>query len=138
MSDIQIASAVERGITSQSELITSMSLAVIAGLVALLLQLRIHNTSHPDKKIDTAWTPLFYLSLAFCALSICIGYIISGALVQMAPQLFSHKFQKGAKFSDQAIGEAPIGMVQFFSAAQFIVFSIAVICALSYVVRNRK
>lgn len=137
MVDSEIASAVERGITSQSELITSLSLAVIGGLLVLLLQFRMHNAANPENPVEMHWFPLYCVALTFSGLSIVFGYFLSGMLVQMAPQMFSHAFDATRKFSEQDFGPAPVGRLQVVSLLQFLVFVGAILAGVTFILRNR-
>ncbi len=68
---MEIAIAIERGITSQSELLTTLSTAIIAYLFALILQIRIHNASNPQNKQVTLkfmWT--FWVAVSLSGVSI--------------------------------------------------------------------
>ena len=138
MPDTDIASAIARGITSQSELITSLSLAAIGGLLVLILQFRMHNAANPDKLIEMRWFPLFCVALACLGISICVGYVLSGMLVQMAPQIFSHVFDATKNFTEQDFGPAPVVLLRLFSLLQFLIFLGGIGAGTAFFLRNRR
>lgn len=138
MSDVEIASAIERGVTGQSDLITSLSLAVIGGLLAVLLRVRIHNVSNPSKEIELKWLSAFWVALGLAGVSILISLFLSGMLVQMAPALFSHTFDAGKKFTEQEIQSVPVAQLRALSLTQFFTFFAAVFAGTVFVFRNRK
>ena len=138
MANPEIAAAIERGITSQSELITSLSLAVIGGLLAFFLQVRIHNASNSKNQIQLRYFACFVVALACAGISIALGYVVAGMLIQIAPQLFSHSFDLAARFSAQNFGVAPTGFLQIVSLCQFLVFFGAVAFGVVFVLSNRR
>jgi hypothetical protein len=133
-----IAAAVERGITSQAELITSLSLAVIGGLLAYLLQVRIHNATHPSNLIDLRRFNYFVLALVGAGIAIALGYVVAGILIQISPQLFSHTFDVAKSFSAQEFSPAPTGLLQLISLVQFLVFLGAVLAGVVFIMSNRR
>lgn len=137
MPNTDIAAAVERGVSGQSDLITSLSLAVIGGLLVLLLQVRVHNASNPSQQIEIKRFPFLATSLICAGTAIALGYVISGMLVQMAPQIFSHTFDLNQSFSSQDFGPAPTGWLQIVSISQFLVFLGSVISGVVFGLGNR-
>lgn len=138
MTGSEIASAIEHGVTSQSELITTLSLAVIGGLLVVLLQTRLHNATNPNNQIQLRYFALFVLAIIPAGLAIALGYAVSGMLVQVAPQLFSHSFDTTKPSFSQDFGPAPIGLLQLLSLIQFVVFFIAVLVGGAFILINRR
>jgi hypothetical protein len=137
MAGSEIASAVESGITSQSQLITTLSLAVIAGLVGVLWQSRLHNATHP-RPIHLRCFPFFILAVTCAGIAIALNYVVAGMLIEMAPQLFSHAFDATKSFSTQDFSPAPISRLRLVSLIQFFVFFVAIAAGATFVFCNRK
>ena len=115
-----IASAIERGIVKQTDLITSLSLALIGGLLILMLQFKMHNAVHIDKAVEFENFPLFVFSLICAGLAILTGFLVSGMLIEIAPIFLRHEF-KIDKFSKQNIDIAPINHLRYLSIFQVLV-----------------
>lgn len=133
-----IAAAIERGISGQSSLIISLSLAVMAGLYAVTLQTRFHNASNPAQQITLSAWWAFWLAELACGLSILLGYMLSGTLIQMAPALHSHTFDASKKFSDHVDKDVPIDLLGSLSMWQASVFVFAVFFSSVFLIMNRK
>ena len=138
MASPEVASAIERGITSQSELITSLSLAVIGGLLVFFLQVRIHNATNPNNQIQLRRFAFFIIALFSAGAAIALGYVVAGMLIQMAPQLFSHSFDVTKPFSSQDFGPAPINWLQIVSMIQFLIFLGSIVAGVIFVLSNRR
>lgn len=135
----EVAVAIERGIASQSALLTTLSLAVIGGLFALLLQIRIHNASHSEtQQIAFRQFWAFWVSIVLAGLAIGCGYLISGIFVQFGPTFFAHEFDPQLTFSSQMFAKSQISMLRVFALAQFVVFSLAIVFGGVFVFSNRK
>ncbi|MFN3225407.1 MAG: hypothetical protein ACE360_04055 [Hyphomicrobiales bacterium] len=133
-----IAAAAERSITSQGELLTTLSLAVIGGLLAVILRVRIHNSSNPASVIDLRCVWVMWIAMGLAAVSIGLSYLVSGMLVQMSPQIFSAVFDSTKAFSSQDFGNAPVSTMMTLSFAQFVCFCLSVIAGTIFVFSNRK
>ena len=94
MDDADIASAIEKGITKQAQLITSLSLAVIGGLLVLMLQIKTHNASNPQDMIEFRYACFFWLSLGGSGVAILVGFLIFGLLIETAPIFYRLKFKR--------------------------------------------
>lgn len=136
MINAEIASSIERGIFSQTELITSLALAIIAGLLAFVLRLRLHNESNRDNAIRLHWSPLLFASLLFAGLAIAAGFIVTGRLVEMAPVLYSHNFDPESSFSGQNILSHVCPSLNTLSRIQIGLFLGAIIFGSIVVLRN--
>ena len=84
-----------------SQLLISLSVAIIGGLVALTFQQKLHNAKHPDVRIALSAHPCLAAALAFAAFSILFGFLVFGRLIEFAPMLFSFTFDGKKSFYDQ-------------------------------------
>ena len=103
--NVAVASAIERGIISQSELLSSLSVAVIGGLVALRLQLLLHNASRPKGVFAILRVRWYIAVVALATLTILIGFLISGRLLVISPALYNLQFEGVSTFSDDLLKE---------------------------------
>jgi hypothetical protein len=133
----EIAAAAERGISSQSALITSLSIAVIGGLLAFLIQIKMHNAGNPEKKVTLNSYGVYYTALALAGLSIAIGYILTGMLIEMSPQIFSHTYENAMSFSDQKFGDVPVWALNWLSITQFGLFAGSIFFGVLFTLRNK-
>jgi len=133
-----IASAAERNITSQSELLATLSFALIAGLLAAILQVRISNAGSGEDKITLRCFFMAWCAMGFAAFSILLSYFVSGAIVEMTPQLFVHTFDTQKSFSNQNFGIAPFERLRFLSMLQLGVFLLAVVFGTLFIAINRR
>lgn len=144
--DQAIAAIIERGIIGQTDLITSLSLAVIGGLLALMVQVKIHNASHPASTAVFEGFHWFVASLVLAGFAIMSGFLVYGMMIEMGPLIITHDFER-ARFSDQSIqyvppskteAEAvPIGALRVLSIGQAVFFLASVACAAVVMLKNR-
>lgn len=137
MDNAVIATAIERGIAGQSELVTSLSLALIGGLLFFMLQLKMHNVDNPTSRVAMHRFWCFVVSLSLAGLAILSGFFVSGMLIEVAPIFFSHEFISSVKFSDQDIKGAPIAWLRCLSISQAFLFLSSVVFGTLAMVRNR-
>lgn len=127
MPNVEIAAAMERAVSSQSELITSLSLLVIGGLLTLMLQYEMHK-----------WFIVMLASVVCMAASIALGYMISGNIIQVAPQLYGHQFTLDVRFWDQEFHNNKVSQIETLSLWQFVTFFSGVVIGALFVVKNRS
>jgi hypothetical protein len=135
--DLEIAAAAERSIVSQAELVSTLSLAVIGGMLAVLIQVRTHNSSEGTKEIRLKHIWLMWSSMTLAAISIALSYVVSGMLVEMSPQIFSVKFDNSTSFGNQDFGSAPMSGLRIISGFQFLAFLTSIVAGAIFVATNR-
>ena len=136
--NLEIAAAAERSIVSQAELVSTLSLAVIGGMLAVLIQVRTHNSSDDTKEIFLKHIWLMWGSTTLAVISIALSYVVSGMLVQMSPQIFSVEFDYTKRFSRQDFGSAPMSWLRTISGLQFLAFLLSIVTGAGFVVTNRS
>ena len=117
-----VADAVHRTLVSETELLISLSVAVIGSLV--LLMHRRKGGSFPG--------PILFgivVSIALAASSVAVGFVVLGMLIELAPVIFHVDFLPNKPFSSHDFGKAPYVGMQMFALAQQIVFSLSVLVA---------
>ena len=135
--NLEIAAAAERNIVSQAELLATLSLAVIGGILAVLVQARVHNSSDGIEGIHFKHIWLMWITMALAALSVALSYVVSGMLVQMSPQIFSVEFDASKRFSRQDFGGAPMSGLLAISGLQFFAFLFSILAGVGFVATNR-
>jgi len=134
-----IAQAIERGISGQSDLLTTLAVAIIAGLLALLYQVRALNAGlNEDKRIELRCMFFFWLTVVAAGAAVGFGYGISGYLVQYAPALHAHSFETSKAFVKQPFTSDKLFSLQVFSQWQVGCFSLAALAGIWFVFVNRK
>lgn len=132
----EIALAAERSISGQNELLTTLSIAVIGGVLAILVQINFQNSEHARHNVSLRFRFLMWISILFAMLTISLSYIISGMLVEMSPQIFSTQFDTSRPFSAQNFGVAPVKILQKFSAIQFFSFLLSIVFGALFIMLN--
>src|SRR4051794_11105375 len=117
-----IASAIERGITAQSSLITSLSLAVIGYFITVYVQVKLHNSDTSKTQIVSKGTAFLVISIVDFLVNILIGYMLSGAIISVAPKLYGFHFDINLPFAEQKIADPQYDMLRFLSVGQFAMF----------------
>ena len=117
-----IADAVHRTLVGETELLVSLSVAVIGGLVALIYR---RNERHSPWYVWCGWA----LSLILASCSVVIGFIILGMTIEMAPAFFHASFEANKPFSRHDFGKVPFSRLQCLMLLQQIVFGLSVLCA---------
>ena len=136
MNDADIANAIERGIISQQQLITTLSLALIGGLLALRLQFKKYFTNTLKDRVFN--DRLLLVSIVLAGIAIFFGFLISGRLIQIAPLFFNYEFNTSMKFSDQNIPWEPVPSLLLLSWIQILAFLGAIVSAIWMFSRVRK
>ena len=90
--------AIERGIVRQAQLIASLWLAVIGGLLALLLQVQVkfHNVTYPTATIELQHILLLWVAVGAGGIAILIGFLLFGLLIEIAPIFYKLRFKEKA------------------------------------------
>ena len=133
-----VATAIIDGIIGQADLITSLSLVVMSGLLALMIQWKFHNAAHPDPKKTFALNAFYFYvtALLLAGAAIILGFIIAGMMIEMTPILFVHEFTT-EKFSKQDIKCAPLKALRCMAIAQVVAFMLAIGCAAMVIFKNK-
>ena len=137
MEDANIASAIERGIVRQAQLIASLSLAVIGGLLVLLLQVKFHNVTFPKATIELQYVLLLWLSVGASGIAILIGFLLFGLLIEIAPILYKLHFKEKA-FMRHELRNVPKNLLRVLSGLQAIFFLVSVLCGILLIALNQS
>ena len=134
-----VAQAVERGIAGQSDLLTTLAIATIAGLLAVLYQTRVLNAGlQPQNRVELRHMVAFWVAIVLSGAVVFFGYAITGYLIQYAPTLHAHEFDPVKSFVKQTFVSDKIHRLQEFSKYQAGAFALAIGAGIWFVFANRK
>ena len=110
-------------ISNQSDLLLSLSVAIVSGTVALLVHILI-----TDKKahhaFDLRGAKLLIFGVILQAISVLMGYMTLGALIDKVPVLMAAKYD-GLPFNETVAGSfCSIALIRISSIVQFLSFSV--------------
>ena len=134
-----IAQAIEHGIAGQSDLLTTLAVAVIAGLLALLYQTRVLNAGlDADSRVALRRMSAFWVAIVLAGVVVFFGYAITGFLIQYAPFLHGHSFDPSKSFLKQNFETDGIERLRLFSFLQAAAFMLVIVAGVWFVFANRK
>ena len=129
---LEIAAAVERGIIGQSNFLGGLATAIMGGIIAIRLQIRLTGGAH----MRVRWVCAFWIAMVFGMISIALVFVISGMMIELAPVLFSFRFDTSKELSSQEFGEMRITIVRVYTMAQLATFVVFTLFAASFAVKN--
>lgn len=116
--------------------ISSMSLAIIGGLVAAFLQIAFHNASKPDHQISICSPQILTIALFVEAFAILAGYIARASLLTRVAHFQSLELAPNTDLGRQGLGF--ISFTQYASLVQFLLFMSGILLVGFFIVRNQK
>ena len=134
--NVAIAASIERGVLSQTELLSSLSVAVIGALLAFWLHTQLHNATQSSRNVRFLLFPWFWLSIGMAALTIFFGYIVSGRLVSAAPIYFAHDYTEGVTFGSQEFAKEFTPSLKSLQITQFVLFMLSIAFAVTCMLRS--
>ena len=120
-----IASDVIGNIESYQQLLTTLSLGIVAGVFALLMQVIIHNASETNTSIEIKRSSLLIIGLVIQIISILCGVLTKSALVSSVSSL--HQIQWGKGSVVEYINDAGLKSILIFAQLQVILFLVGII-----------
>ncbi len=129
-----IASLLVDAIAAQSDLLFTLAIAICGGIVALALQVALHNRGKEDKPLILRWSHLLWVAFVMEGLSAATGYLVRGALVASIPSLVSATYKAGVSLEYSEV--AGLDTVQCFAQLQFYLFAAGVAVVLALICRN--
>lgn len=127
-----IAAAIERGIVGQANFVAGLTTAIFGGMVALRVQFMLYGKEGPILR----WSWGFWGATLFMLPTVGLAFAISGLLIEIAPILFSHRFDIAKEFSQQNFCGTRIGKLEEFSLVQMLTFIVFVVLSGVFVLRN--
>lgn len=116
--------------------ISSLSLAIIGGLVAAFLQIAFHNASKPDHQIALRSPRLLTIALFVEAFAILAGYIARASLLTRVAHFQSLELTPNTDLGRQGLGF--ILFTQYATLVQFVLFMSGVFLIGFFIFKNQK
>ena len=133
--DADIARAVLDQITSQSDLLTTLSLGICGGLLFLMMQVMLHNGKEAQK-IRFRWPALLVACFLTEGASIASGVFSRAAITAITPTVFSLDFSRIGNWTDaQFPGH---DFLRVTAGMQFILFFLAIIELCVFILANHE
>ncbi|WP_395023257.1 hypothetical protein [Dongia sp.] len=136
MDGSSVATILVESMNGQSETLTTLALAICAGIVALLLQIAIHNRSDGTKAIRLCIGDLLFVAFVLEGASVVAAYLVRGAIVSSIPELVSLKYAAQGPLSPDA--STGLQAIHSLGQVQFALFGLGVLAILVVLVANRS
>ena len=131
----EAAKSIIHSISSQIDLITTLSVGICAGIVALFLQITLHNHRKAERKLTLDWENLLFAAFCCEGLSIISGYCAYGSITNATPIIFSLTLEPQKTFAEYEFRNATL--IRCLAISQFILFLGGIICVLVCLFKNK-
>lgn len=129
------AGKIIESMSTQIDLITTLSVGICAGIVALFLQIALHNHSKNDQRLILNRQNLLFIAFCCEGISIISGYCAYGSITEATPIIFSLDFEEGKTFVEYEFRNA--ALIRWLAKTQFIFFLGGIICVLICLLKNK-
>jgi hypothetical protein len=134
ISGSDIGDALIGSLGGQSDLLSSLSLATIGGLLAFAIQVMLHNASTPDKPIGLQWLWTWWGCIILEFGSISSSYLLKGSIVAAIPTIFGTNFIIGQPIQENKV--PALDNIQFLALIQFGCFILGILLLVAFLFRN--
>lgn len=90
--DDKIAEQIIKSMGSQMDLIFTLSVAICGGILALSVQIAIHNRAAQTSPLKYRGYWLLVLTFLFAGMSIILGYFSRGSITSSIPAIYNLNF----------------------------------------------
>ncbi len=135
MTSADTAGKIIESISSQIDLLTTLSVGICAGIVVLYIQIAIHNHGKDNSKLILKWHVLLLISFFVEGISIVLGYCAYGAITDATPIILSLPFEKGKLFVEYDFKNSC--MIRSLAIWQFLFFLGGILCVFICLIKNR-
>ena len=122
--------------SGQGDLLITLAVATIGGLVALVLQITLHNQSKDGETISLSRVWIMLVSLGSLGVSVFVGYLYQGGLMNTLPVLYAMKIDCSKVLMQQ--GSETLDALVRASQIQFFTFLIGVAGASAFILLNSR
>lgn len=122
--------------SGQGDLLITLAVATIGGLVALVLQITLHNQSKDGETISLSRVWIMLVSLGSLGVSVFVGYLFQGGLMNTLPVLYAMKIDCSEVLMQQ--GSETLDALVRASQIQFFTFLIGVAGASAFILLNSR
>jgi hypothetical protein len=134
ISGSDIGDALIGSLGGQSDLLTSLSLATIGGLVAFAVQVMLHNASAPASSIGLRWLWTWWGSIFLEFSSIFSSYLLKGSIVSAIPTVFGTNFIVGEPIQENKV--TALDYIQVLALIQFACFILGILLLVVFLIKN--
>lgn len=127
-----VAESVITRMATQIELLTTLSVGVVAAIAALLVQIILHNSDSSKKELHLKKRVLLQTACIIEMLAIVLGYLSHGSITSHVPEIYEY-FDNPESIEMLFVGR---GLVQGLNLAQFASFIIGITVLLIFVFCN--
>ena len=131
----KIAEESIKAMTSQIDFIHGLALAVLGGILALTLQIILHNRKDDSTKVNLQAPSIILVSLVLSLLSMLFATLAKGSLTSSLPSIYKYDFCTVNRLAGAAFDNA--GQVSFLAATQSWTFLAGVLAIAAFAWRNR-
>ena len=132
---MEVGRTVVYAILTQVNLVTTLSVAVIGGVVVLLIQIVFHNKDKNKIKVSLNWIKLVPLILLLEGVSVLFSYFATGAVTSEIPILLQTKYSP-TYLANQNI--TSLDLIGYLVLVQFSTFFAGIVCIILLLFRNRN
>ena len=132
---MEVGRTIIYAIFTQVDLVTTLSVAVLGGFVALLVQIAFHNMDQKKTRFLINWFYLVPIFLLLECVAILLGYLEIGAVTAAIPSLLNTNYSL-ANLADQEINQ--LNLIRALAIIQFVAFFVGIICVVLLLFKNRK
>ena len=135
-----IANTIIEQMGSQVDLLVTLATAVFGGLIALFIQILIHNSDQGKNAIKfnpkTLW--LVMLCLLFEGISISSAYFARGTITALTPAIFRIDTYTLQSWSDAPLPPGGGFALKLWPTIQFFFFFLGILTLFLFMFRNRQ
>jgi len=135
----EIAKTVIDQMGNQVDLLVTLATAVFGGLIALFVQVLIHN-SEPNKTQITFKGKSLRLVIAALLLeggSICFAFFARGAITSLTPAIFRVDTSKLDNWTDASLPSGGGFALRVLPTIQFLLFFLGIVTLALFMIQNR-
>lgn len=124
--DDKIAEQIIKSMGTQMDLIFTLSVAICGGILALSIQIAIHNRAAQASSLNFRGYWLLVLTFLFAGISIIFGYLSRGSITSSVPAIYKIDFSKIDSWGKAAFDASC--MLKILFTSQFVTFFLSIIC----------
>lgn len=140
MNQAEIANTIIEQMGSQVDLLVTLATAVFGGLIALFVQILMHNCDQQKNAIKfnprTLW--LVILCLFFEGMSISSAYFARGTITALTPAIFRIDTSSLQTWSDAPLPAGGGFALKLWPTVQFLFFFLGILTLFLFMIRNRQ
>ena len=131
---MQVGKEAVSAILSQVDIVFTLGVAVIGGIVALFIQIAFHNRDPNKKSLTFAWFTLIPIAFVLETVSTFFGYLTTAAVTDAIPILMQAKYTANMLLADHPI--SGLTRIRIVMTGQFLTFIAGIFCILAVFLRN--